>query len=204
MNSDHLSNLLLAAQRGDHDALEQFIAATQADVWRLCHYLGDPDTVDDLAQETFERAIGSLHRYRADGPAKHWILTIARRTCADSTRRRQRQRRLQVRMRNQPLSETATLDSDGLGDLDDLLAELDDDRRAAFVTTQILGLHYDEAAAVLDCPVGTIRSRVARARADLVGMVERAESDARGTSGDNRGEVTGRRNFSISRDDQAS
>ncbi len=50
----------------------------------------------------------------------------------------------------------------------DLLARLDPDRREAFVLTQLLGLPYAEAAEVAGCPVGTIRSRVARARADLV------------------------------------
>ena len=50
----------------------------------------------------------------------------------------------------------------------DLLARLDADRREAFVLTQLLGLPYAEAADVAGCPVGTIRSRVARARADLV------------------------------------
>ena len=49
----------------------------------------------------------------------------------------------------------------------DLLARLDADRREAFVLTQLLGLPYAEAAEVAGCPVGTIRSRVARARADL-------------------------------------
>ncbi len=99
---DHLTQLLIAARDGDHAALERFIAETQRDVWKMCRYLGDPDTADDLAQETFERAIGSLHRYRADGPARHWILTIARRVCVDSTRRRRRARRLQQRLADQP------------------------------------------------------------------------------------------------------
>ena len=65
----------------------------------------------------------------------------------------------------------------------DLLARLDGDRREAFVLTQLLGLPYAEAAEVAGCPVGTIRSRVARARADLVdslaGVTPRApRSDA--------------------------
>jgi RNA polymerase sigma-70 factor (ECF subfamily) len=53
-------------------------------------------------------------------------------------------------------------------ELDDVLAALDPDRRAAFVLTQLLGLRYDETAEVLGCPIGTVRSRVARAREDLV------------------------------------
>ena len=62
-------------------------------------------------------------------------------------------------------------DPAGRIDLDDVLAHLDDDRRSAFVLTQVLGMHYDEAAEILGCPIGTVRSRVSRARADLVEMM---------------------------------
>jgi RNA polymerase sigma-70 factor (ECF subfamily) len=68
-------------------------------------------------------------------------------------------------------------------DLDDVLAHLDTDRRAAFVLTQVIGLHYDEAAEVLGCPVGTVRSRVARARRDLVTMMRDPDERARGATG---------------------
>lgn len=58
----------------------------------------------------------------------------------------------------------------------DLLARLDPDRRAAFVLTQVIGLPYAEAAAVCECPVGTIRSRVARARENLIAMLTAGET----------------------------
>ena len=177
---DRLTKLLVQAQSGDRDALESFIAASQSDVWRLCRHLGDTRDADDLTQETYERAIGSLHRFRADGPARGWLLTIARRVCVDHTRRAIRRRRLDDELRDEA-------GASGLGELyqgeeserivlDDLLNHLDNDRRAAFVLTQVLGLQYDEAAEVLGCPIGTIRSRVARARADLVAMTN-VESD---------------------------
>ena len=174
---DRLTNLLVAARDGDRGALERFVAETQADVWRLCRYLGDERVADDLAQETYERAIGSLHRYRADGAARGWLLTIARRVCADHARRAVRRRRIDQRVMRSATAgslDGTVVSPDGSGrvDLDELLAELDDDRRAAFVLTQVLGLHYDEAAEVLGCPIGTVRSRVSRARADLVGMMD--------------------------------
>lgn len=56
--------------------------------------------------------------------------------------------------------------------LDAVLSALAPDRHEAFVLTQVVGLGYHEAAAVVGCPVGTIRSRVARARADLVAALE--------------------------------
>jgi RNA polymerase sigma-70 factor (ECF subfamily) len=85
-----------------------------------------------------------------------------------------RRRRLEERVQRSAGSlHGGVLEPDPTGrvDLDHVLAHLDDDRRAAFVLTQVLGLHYDEAADVLGCPIGTVRSRVSRARADLVDMM---------------------------------
>ena len=174
---DRLTRLLLDAQQGDRAALRQFVAETQHDVAMLCRYLGDRDNSDDLAQETYERAIASMHRYRADGPAKHWLLTIARRTCADATRKRARRRRLNQQVVDAARDDTVVSPIDAFRpELTELLDSLDPDRRAAFVVTQLNGLRYDEAAEVLDVPVGTIRSRVSRAREQLVELIEAAEN----------------------------
>ena len=175
---DHLTSLLLDAQRGDRDALERFVAATQADVMALCRYLGDRDNAEDLAQEAYERAFASLHRFRATGPARHWLLTITRRTCADATRRRSRRRKTEQRVVT--LAHDMLVEFTPVGDgvaIEELLHELDDDRRAAFVLTQITGLRYEEAADILGVPIGTIRSRVARARDQLLATLRAAETD---------------------------
>lgn len=179
---DRLTQLLLDAQRGDQRAFEQFVIESQADVWRMCRYLGDFRDADDLAQETFERAVGSLHRYRQEGPAKAWLLTIARRVCVDHTRRQQRRRRRETRAVDDALTggglgTVIAPDDAGRLSLDALVDALDDDRRAAFVLTQVLGLQYAEAADVLGCPIGTVRSRVARARLDLVAAASAGEND---------------------------
>jgi RNA polymerase sigma-70 factor (ECF subfamily) len=175
---DHLTHLLIRARDGDGEALERFIAETQADVWQLCRFLGDAADADDLAQETYERAIGSVHRYRAEGPARGWLLTIARRVCADHARRAVRRRRRDAAYRSDVVAGdgagvVTALDATGAVDLDTVVGALDPDRRTAFVLTQVLGLHYDEAAEVIGCPIGTVRSRVARARIDLLGLLDR-------------------------------
>ena len=71
---------------------------------------------------------------------------------------------------------TAT-DPSGALPLAELIGALDLDRRTAFVLTQVLGLSYAEAARVCACPLGTIRSRVARARAELVALLKRSDQD---------------------------
>jgi RNA polymerase sigma-70 factor (ECF subfamily) len=163
---DALTRLALVARDGDRAALAAFVERSQADVWRFCaHQLGR-EHADDATQETFLRAIGSLRTFRAEASARTWLLSIARRVCTDVIRRNVRRRRLFRRVSAQPLADALVHGSEA--DLDDLVATLSPDRRSAFVLTQLLGLAYEEAAEVCGCPVGTIRSRVARARDDLV------------------------------------
>jgi RNA polymerase sigma-70 factor, ECF subfamily len=163
MPVDELSVLAAAAGAGDQAALGAFVRASQADVWRFCAYLLSPDRADDLTQDTYLRAVRSLPRYRGDAPALRWLLSIARRACADALRRDARRPEIVA-----DFADSISPAHDGAFDLFDLVARLEPDRRAAFVLTQIIGFSYAEAAEVCACPVGTIRSRVARARAVLV------------------------------------
>lgn len=164
--TDTWTELALRAREGDEHALSELVVATQADVWRLCRHLGDHDRADDLTQDVYVRVLHSLRGYRGDAPVRSWLFSIVRRVVADDLAQRARRRRTPVlahEPRHDPHSEVA---------LHALLDELDPDRRLAFVLTQVLGYSYAEAAEICACPVGTIRSRVARARDALVGLLE--------------------------------
>ncbi len=169
---DPLRPLLDASLEGDDSALAELVRRTQPLVWRLCSALGSAGEVEDLVQDVYARALAALPTYRGEAPVVAWLISIARRVCADSVRRRQHQRRLFSRL-TASAEATTTVRSDPI---DDLLKVLDTDRRAAFVLTQLLGFSYEDAATALGCPIGTIRSRVARARADLIGATRRAEA----------------------------
>jgi RNA polymerase sigma-70 factor, ECF subfamily len=173
---DELTELLLAARDGDEIALAAFVRRTQPEVRRLCRHLVDPAEADDVTQEVFLRAWRSLPGWRADAGARTWLLAVARRTCADAVRRRQRQRRLRLSGGQADRPQRPAADPAGQVELTELLSGLDHDQRAAFTLTQVLGLSYAEAARVCGCPVGTIRSRVARARSAL--MAELAAASA--------------------------
>jgi RNA polymerase sigma-70 factor (ECF subfamily) len=159
---DELTQVALSARRGDAAAAASFVRATQADVWRLCAHLGSPAQADDLTQDTYARAFASLHRFLGRSSARTWLLSIARRVCADAVRSAVRDRRLS------PAPARSVEDPAASVAIRTLVAALEPERREAFVLTQIVGLSYAEAADVCACPVGTIRSRVARAREDLV------------------------------------
>jgi RNA polymerase sigma-70 factor, ECF subfamily len=162
---EELTRLALRARDGDREALERFIQMSQGDVWRLCAHLGGRHEADDLTQDTFLRAIGALGSFRGDSSARTWLLVIARRTCVDEVRRSIRRRRLVERTGPQDVESP---DLTPGSDLDALVGNLEVDRRLAFVLTQVLGVPYAEAAEICGCPIGTIRSRVARARSDLI------------------------------------
>ncbi len=168
---DDLTRLLRSAAGGDHAVLEEFVRRTQADVWRFCAHLVDPATADDLTQEVYLRALSSISGFRGDSSARTWLLSVARHVAADEIRRRQRRRRTaDTAVHHDPVGDRAE-PADTAVEVSELIDRLDDDRRVAFVLTQVLGLSYAEAAAACEVPIGTIRSRVARARRDLVEML---------------------------------
>ncbi len=167
--ADPVTDLALAAAAGDPRALGEFIKATQDDVWRFVRFLSDARNADDLTQETFLRACQSLPSFAGRSSAKTWLLTIARRTVADHVRYELSRPRRAAWATEDNLVELASAAArhEGGVELRLLLADLLPERREALVLTAVLGFSYAEAAAVCECPVGTIRSRVARARSDL-------------------------------------
>lgn len=175
---DEITGFAVRARRGDTVATALFVRATQRDVWRLCAHLGDREMADDLTQETYLRAFRSLSRFEGRSTARTWLMSIARRVCADYVREQRRRPRIASPSASgaAPDPVDATADPSGHHAVRALVDDLDPERRLAFVLTQVLGYPYAEAAEICGCPVGTIRSRVARARDDLVRAVRAAES----------------------------
>lgn len=156
--------------------IETLVRAHSSEIWQLCGRLGDPEDADDLVQETFLRAHLSLPAFRGDSSARTWLFSIARRVCADHVRRATRQRALVYRLRGTRTATREIPDHAGEIHLRELIDGLPPERREAFVLTQLFGLSYEETAEICGCPVGTIRSRVARARSDL--LMAHAEDSA--------------------------
>ena len=174
-NDEAVTQLALAAGRGNERALEAFIKATQQDVWRFVTYLSDAGSADDLTQETFLRAIGAIERFSGRSSARTWLLSIARRVVADHIRHLQARPRAAAGVDAERVR-TGNRHARGFEDLVEvttMIAGLVPEQREALLLTQLLGLPYADAAAVCGCPIGTIRSRVARARDALLADSER-------------------------------
>jgi RNA polymerase sigma-70 factor (ECF subfamily) len=200
MDDAALTELALRARAGDRQAATLFVQRTQQQVWRMLITLSDRGVAEDLTQETYARAFRSLSGFRADSSVRAWLLSIARRVAADHLRALRARPRIDPDVTFEHAPATAAS-----GDLSEAVAlhavldTLDPDRRLAFVLTQLLGLSYHEAAEVCDCPVGTIRSRVARARDDLIGHLAERGNPAdperlanRRRERDQRGSASGR------------
>jgi RNA polymerase sigma-70 factor (ECF subfamily) len=172
-DNEALRSFVEAAQHGDDVALGNLVHATQAVVHRFCENFSGRQDADDLTQEVFIRAARNLYQYRGDGAVLAWLLSIARHVCADQVRRNQRRARLGTRLRAERVVTSTT--SNTL-ELNDLINALEPERRMAFVLTQVVGVSYEEAADICECPIGTIRSRVARARSELIYAIRAAEA----------------------------
>ncbi|HET9876228.1 MAG TPA: RNA polymerase sigma factor SigC [Mycobacterium sp.] len=176
-DDDAVTALALAAAGGNAAALEAFIKATQHDVWRFVAYLFDGVSADDLTQETFLRAVGAIPRFSGRSSARTWLLAIARRVVADHIRYlRSRPRTAQGADPEYLLNrDRPARGFEDLVEVTTMIAGLTTEQREALLLTQLFGLSYRDAATVCGCPVGTIRSRVARARDALLADPERGD-----------------------------
>ncbi len=174
-NDGQITDWALAAGGGDQEAADRFVRATYEDVRRFVAYLSsDAPGADDLAQETYLRAMSGLARFAGRSCARTWLMSIARRVVID------RHRAAAVRPRTADTADWQTAAEraqprhlpgfEESAAVLDALRRLDPARRQAFVLTQLLGASYEEAAAAAGCPIGTVRSRVARARRELAGQ----------------------------------
>jgi RNA polymerase sigma-70 factor (ECF subfamily) len=174
---DRLTGLLVQARDGDRLALGAAIRLSQAEVWRVAAHLVGPGEADDVTQDVYLRAWRALPGFRVESSGRTWLLSITRRACVDAIRRRSRWRKLTARLHTESVAGApAGASMDDVHGLGDLISRLAPSQREAFVLTQIAGCTYAEAAEMSSVEIGTIRSRVARARQELVALVRAARA----------------------------
>lgn len=176
--------LIRMAQDGDLTAFNRLIPDYQGPIYNLAlRILGDPAAAEDAAQEAFISAYRKLKGFRG-GSFRAWLMRIVTNACYDEFRRQKRHPQTPLEELN-PLDEPEGVDSAGFltdgsegpeaaserGELaraiQDCLAQLPLEFRVVAVLVDVQGLDYREAAAAIEKPLGTIKSRLARARARL-------------------------------------
>ena len=172
---DELTSLLLDARDGDRWALRAFIQQTQGEVWRLMAHQVGRSEADDLTQDVYVRLWRALPGFRADASARTWLLAIARRVGIDELRRQARRRRLSERLISLR-TPSAVPDAASEQTWEGVVTALKASLREAFVLTQLLGFSYQDTADICGVPIGTIRSRVARAREELLTALRDAQA----------------------------
>ncbi len=182
--------LVARARKGDRRAFDLLVLKYQHRVQRLiARYIRDPEQVFDLAQETFIKAYRALERFRGDSAFYTWIYRIAVNTAKNQLASDARGGYM-VSLNSggsdesdEPMMEPEALRDGGTPDalaataelkaaIDRAISDLPEDLRTALTLREMEGLSYDEIAAVMDCPIGTVRSRIFRAREAIEQSIE--------------------------------
>ncbi|WP_019960855.1 sigma-70 family RNA polymerase sigma factor [Woodsholea maritima] len=145
---------------------------------------GEKASADDLAQDAMLRAWDRRQQFASGSNFKAWVFTIIRNQFYSDRRRAWRQVQLDEEKAKQTLS--SGLDLDGVMDLDDVrraIKELSEDQREALMLVGAGGFSYEEAAEICGCAVGTVKSRVSRARTALADILQRRPKHAAGEDG---------------------
>ncbi len=195
--------LIRRAQRGDADAFEQLLLEHQKNVYNLCYRMAnDPDDALDLSQETFLRAWRCLDQYQFASAFSTWLYRLCSNICIDFLRRRRRQQTVPLTFEDAdgeeqtyavpdpaPLPEEQvelTLTRETLAAA---MAQLLPEHRAILQLRVCEDLPYEQIADILDIQVGTVKSRLSRARTQLKKILERGNLFAAASSESLKGEV---------------
>ena len=172
---------LRRAQQGERAALDEVVERyhplIHALVWRMACAQGDSH-VADLVQDSLIRVIQNIGRFDPAGPARFstWILTITTRVVLNDRRRvTARETKYEPAAAIDPA--TAAADTELAASIAAAVLELPDAQRIAFVLREYHDLDYSEIAKVLEVDVGTVKSRLSRARAAVRDALLRAHPD---------------------------
>ncbi len=174
--------LICLAQQGDRDALGEIIELYQSKILNFCYRVtGNREDSRDLAQDTFLRVASSIRSFRNDAPFSAWLYRIANNVCVDYIRKKARSRMFSLDAPHQ------TEDGDIYAQVSDCsptpcdevlyeelkkavvraILDLSYDHRSVVIMHDVQHMTYQHISDTLGCPIGTVKSRLARARAQL-------------------------------------
>ncbi|MGE4219386.1 MAG: sigma-70 family RNA polymerase sigma factor [Alphaproteobacteria bacterium] len=132
----------------------------------------DPTEADDLVQDTLVKALGHLDQFAPGTNLRAWLFTIERNTFYTTYRRKRRETPLPVEEMATAVSHPKQEWTLKMKAANAALQQLPEDQKEALVLVSGAGLSYEDAAAVCGCAIGTIKSRVSRARLRMLSLLE--------------------------------
>jgi RNA polymerase sigma-70 factor, ECF subfamily len=172
-------SLVRRVQRGERGAYDLLVLKYQHKVVKLVmRYLRNPADAEDVAQEAFVKAYRALPQFRGDSAFYTWLYRIAINTAKNALAARERNpvsyeidlqgnddsTDMVSRLKDPETPEGLALTEEIRDTVNHAIGELPEDLRTAIVLRELEGMSYEEIAASMDCPVGTVRSRIFRAR----------------------------------------
>ncbi|MFM2345801.1 MAG: polymerase sigma factor RpoE [Pseudomonadota bacterium] len=183
MSDDADQQLVERVRQGDMQAFEMLVVKYQRRIERLIgRFVRDVDLVPDIAQETFIRAYRAIPQFRGESAFYTWLYRIAVNTAkkaladlrrdpvmtesalASSSQEDEGTERREHELSHDETPEALMASREIADTVNAAIAALPDDLRQAILLREIEGLSYDEIAVVMACPIGTVRSRIFRAR----------------------------------------
>ena len=172
-------SLVRRVQRGDKAAFDALVLKYQHKVVKLVmRYVRNPAEAEDIAQEAFIKAYRALPQFRGDSAFYTWLYRIAINTAKNAVVSRDRSPidydldpqnpdesyDMHGRLKDAETPEGLVLTEEIRATVNSAIEALPEDLRTAIILRELEGLSYEEIAAAMDCPVGTVRSRIFRAR----------------------------------------
>ena len=165
-------DLARRAAAGDRAALEQLLSQHLDQIHAVCRrVLGHPEDALDATQEALIAITRGISRFDGRSRFTTWMYRVATNAALDEARRRRRRPIASEHLADVSTGTDPTAAVDARLDVDAALATIPPDYRAAVALRDLVGLDYAEIAGVLDIPIGTVRSRIARGRATLANRI---------------------------------
>ncbi len=170
--------ILRRFQSGDVSAFQELVRAYQDNIYNLCSYMtGDPVNAEDIAQDVFLKAYQNLKNFRPNASIYTWLYRIAVNACIDYKRKASFESLFRYQQHNDETIEDEPSDDPSpehdyesqqtRNAVRKALGRLSQKLRAVIVMKEMDGLSYDEIAQSLDISIGTVKSRISRARDEL-------------------------------------
>lgn len=180
--SENERNLVERAKSGNIEAFEQLIIGCQKKVFNIAYrMIGNYDDANELAQEVFLKAFRSIKKFKGDSLFSTWIYKVTANVCLDEIRKRKKKVVISLDQEiefndggvkrqipdNAPTPDIEAETNELKNVINESIGQLNEDYKSMIILRDIQGLSYYEISKIVNCPEGTVKSRINRARQAL-------------------------------------